>query len=300
MSIPRISDNINSAIEYWWALEVELAQKEHRNPQAVRVWKAIHRVDQKRKPSEVPREKQIVSLSHVEKRIQKIERSRVVSHGERLIPEPENEPWQPWLNTMESPENTAFLLRLNAAKRSIYGGLLLQGEADWGYRLRPAIQGLPTYHQYRLVAMYAGREFTRKYLSREQAYTGDLDGLIAYQAWLPENREPYELAVTLRLIPFPLFIDDEADAPPGEKSFQDMMFPFLADMAERPGDFPGWSGMIVDLLAPQREAFFGDTIDKLDPHFIQWKDRFLKFWAGIQETSESTQEEGVSDEREHS
>jgi hypothetical protein len=148
--------------------------------------------------------------------------------------------------------------------------------------------------------MYAGREFTRKYLGREQAYTSDLDGLIAYRAWLPENQETYELAVTLRLIPFPLLTAYDEDALPGEGSFKSIMFPFLADIAERPGDFPGWSGMIVDLLAPQREAFFGDTIDKLDPHFIQWKDRFLKFWAGIQETAESTQEEGVSDEREHS
>jgi hypothetical protein len=132
MARPRISDDINRVIEQQWANEVKLAHVKNRKPRAVNVWRAMHG-NVLRDP---PKEKQKCSLSHVEKRIQKLEDNRkAVWPDKPSIPIYES--WRPWLNRHESPEDRVFLLRLSAIKQAEFGLGLLQHEAEWGCKLIP-------------------------------------------------------------------------------------------------------------------------------------------------------------------
>jgi hypothetical protein len=114
------------------------------------------------------------------------------------------EAWQPWVNEEETPEDTLFLLQMNAIKRTEQGQGLYRHEAKWGRRIRAAIAGLtPAYRQYRLVTLYGEREVSAYYLNKPVPNTQGLDAFIAYQPWLVEHQHRYELALAQGLAPLP-------------------------------------------------------------------------------------------------
>jgi hypothetical protein len=196
-------------------------------------------------------------------------------------------PWQPWTALQETAEDRVFLLKLNAIKQAEAGLELLQHEAEWGCKLRCSLEGLSPYGQYQIVSTYAFRQFTATYLGGKQAYTADLDGLVAYRAWLPENQRPYELAVAAGLVPLPFFIPGEMPEPV-----------FLEYALEHyPEAFAGWSTRTLDFLRPESKSAVYREQDEIKAQRLT---RILQFWAGTHKTDESTQDEGVSDEREHS
>jgi hypothetical protein len=134
-------------------------------------------------------------------------------------------PWKPWANEEETPEHTLFLLRINAIKLAEQAEGLYVHEAQWGRRIRPAIEELqPPYRQYRLVMMYARREVVA-YYRRKTANTEALDAFIAYQPWLPENQRRYELAILARVAPLPFVPsrEDWAFGPSGEPLRDDFL-----------------------------------------------------------------------------
>ena len=96
--MPRrpIPEHLNRAINQQRVNEVKLAQEEKRKPRAVNVWLAIHG-NVLRDPS---KEKQKLSRSYAEKRIQEIEKNREGTPDERPIPE--YAPWRPWVDREES------------------------------------------------------------------------------------------------------------------------------------------------------------------------------------------------------
>ena len=124
--------------------------------------------------------------------------------------------WRPWNDEAEASEDAAYLLQLNAASQAIYGRNLYQHEAAWGRRLRVALEGLSLIGQLVFVKEYANRERLSFFFS-EPPGTADLDALVAYRPWVPENYEPYHVAVYFGLIPAlfawalrEFFIDPEA------------------------------------------------------------------------------------------
>lgn len=117
--------------------------------------------------------------------------------------------WKPWVDQQLTSEDSAFLLRLNAISLAEEGRNLLIQAAEWARRLRVALEGLHPYGQYKVVETYLLRQMHAYYLGHDEAYTADLDGLLAYKPWLPENQLAYGLAVASGSVPFP-FIDPSA------------------------------------------------------------------------------------------
>ena len=111
-----------------------------------------------------------------------------------------------WENADESPEDRAHLLRLDAVCRVIRNRSLQQHEANWGRRLRLTTKGLSPYDQFCFVNLYSQREMLAHYRKEPEIYTADLDGVLAYRPWLPENLWGYAMAVGMGIIPIPMRI----------------------------------------------------------------------------------------------
>lgn len=219
--------------------------------------------------------------------------NEIISAAERKAPV---EPfpaweWKPWAIPEESAEDTAFLLRISVIKQAETGEPLYKHEARWGQRLRVALEDLHPFGQYRLVLHYSIREVTA-YNLREECYTTDLDNLVAYKPWLPENQRAYHLAVLSgnahypNQDPFNTFFDP----PPPEDVIEG-----LQDMVRRSGGIwwvqMFWTFRPWGTFVPDREQH---------PERARMLEELLQFWAGSRKTAESTEEEGVKDEREHS
>ena len=177
MGRPPKPEAIAQEVDRLWVDEVKSAQEQGRKPHTVRVWRSLHG----NKYTNPTKHGQKVSLSYVEKRI----RENPGPGAEGL---PVFEFWRPWVDPQETPEDRAFLLVINAARTAEAGLGLLQYEAEWGRKLRVALEGLSPYGQFRIVEVYGRREYIARYFKRETIYTADMDGLVAYKPWLPENR----------------------------------------------------------------------------------------------------------------
>ena len=111
--------------------------------------------------------------------------------------------WALWGNADESPEDRAHLLRLDAVCQVIWDRSLQQHEARWGRSLRLMTEGLSPYDQFCFVNLYSQREMLAHYRKEPEIYTTDLDGVLAYRPWLPENLWAYAMAVGMGIIPIP-------------------------------------------------------------------------------------------------
>ena len=136
---------------------------------------------------------------------------RVAEGGGPPDPFPREE-WDPWVDPQETAEDTAFLLRLNAVCMAEEARNLIKKEAEWARRLRASLAGLHPYGQYRVVEMYVLREARAHYRQKER-YTADLDGILAYQPWVPQNRSTYDLAVASGNVPYPFLDPTEPPSP---------------------------------------------------------------------------------------
>ncbi len=108
--------------------------------------------------------------------------------------------WTPWQDETETPADTAHLLALDAISLAMSGRHLFLHEAKWGRRLGVALDGLSKLMQLVFVRDYGLRE-SAAYEIGTSTYTADLDSLVAYRPWLPENYEVYHFAVITGSIP---------------------------------------------------------------------------------------------------
>jgi hypothetical protein len=186
-------------------------------------------------------------------------------------------------------------MRLDAAKRATEGVGLSHREAGWGRRLSVALEGLDAYRQYRVIAMYARRQYTAERLGREHPYTADLDAIVSYRAWVPDNQEPYECAVATGIAPAPLTLasttrpDKDVEVLLREiDHLGERVEPALPDVLRK-----GWSVLLFDFLDPLPAETIWD-LDKQRPtdwDAIGMLDRLSRFWAGIPKIDYSHEEE---------
>ena len=287
MGRPRKSEDLEQAIDRLWASEVQAALEEERQPKKVRVWRTLHG----NKLTNPSAQSQLVSLSYVEKRIRD-------SPGSGVEGLPVFNAWQPWVDPEENSEDRAFLLRLNAIRLAERGSGLLEHEAVWGRKLRVALEGLPPYSQYRLVEMYAGRESTAKFFGRDNPFTADLDGLVAYRPWLAEYRQAYGLAVASGMVTYPLF-----DSRLHEESGDIILGILWGSPAERrqlmeQSNLLGelWELVQTQLTPKGTLVTYNDQMIK-DPTIAGTLDKILDIWANPGEPQQATPVDGETQER---
>jgi hypothetical protein len=193
--------------------------------------------------------------------------------------------WKPWVNQYESPEDSAFLLRISTIMQIEIGRTLYSHEAKWGRRLRVALEGLHPFGQYRFVLHYSLREVIAYHLRAEQ-YTADLDALITYRAWRVENWGTYALALASGSAPYPVL---EPLIEPGDPSLP-------PEELEQMNRFFGtaWGRQLYGMLKPWG-TFIPDRED--NPDKARMLDWLLRLWAGIEEQPSSTEEKGGVDEQ---
>ena len=113
--------------------------------------------------------------------------------------------WKPWKGKLGTAQDCDYLLRLDAISLAAGGRHLSELEAKWARRIRVAVDGLNLWRQLHLVIMYAKRELAADNLQEPSPYTADLDGILAYKPWVPQNRKAYDSAVLGGSVPSPLF-----------------------------------------------------------------------------------------------
>lgn len=115
--------------------------------------------------------------------------------------------WQPWVNPDETPEDTAYLLKLQA--------FLLQGflhlkvrrgmweyEAEWARRIHPSLEGLDDLHaQFFLVKCYAECDRIGQFIGRDPDTT-IYDAKLMFREWTPEGKNRYDEAVRQNVVEF--------------------------------------------------------------------------------------------------
>ena len=178
MAPPRIPDSVIKTIEIMWA--------ENPSQTATEVFAKFRR-----------RHNDKISL----RTVQGIVRQMRKTSGHRSYPRVE---WMPWRNEIESREDGAYLLTLDAIKIAYSGRHLYQHEANWGRRIRSALDGLKPWEQSVFVYEYARREEHQYVFKLDQVYTADLDGLLAYQPWKAGHQHAYEAAVSAGVVERPL------------------------------------------------------------------------------------------------
>ncbi len=107
--------------------------------------------------------------------------------------------WTAWQDETETSVDSAYLLELDALSLAL-GRHLYQHEAKWGKRLRVSLNSLNKLIQLAFIRDYALRE-SAAYSTGTTTYTADIDALVAYRPWLPENYEVYHFAVIKGSIP---------------------------------------------------------------------------------------------------
>ena len=112
--------------------------------------------------------------------------------------------WKPWHSKQKNPEASAFLLTLDAVCQAVQNRHLHEHEAQWGIRLRVALQGITPYDQLCFVSLYAQREVVAFHFNLPEIDITDLNAILAYKPWLPENAHAYGMATRARLAPTPL------------------------------------------------------------------------------------------------
>lgn len=266
MGRPPKPDSVNEKIDFLWVEEVQAAKKTGKKPIKANVWRSFHG-NIHRGPSS---QSQIVSLSYVERRIR--EKPGLGSEGLPVFNE-----WKPWSDEEENSEDRAFLLRLHAIKFAETNSWLLQHEADWGRKLRAALEGLQPYAQWRLVDMYAKRQVNAQFFGHELPFTADLDGLLAYKPWVADYRKAYGLAVASGIYPAPMLNPPayvEAIAHPWE-SVED------AELLERPELLGTLWEYIEAHLVPNRWLVLDNPLVQEHPEefpIVEMLNKVLDFW----------------------
>jgi len=110
-----------------------------------------------------------------------------------LRTEPPKIEWQAWRDESLDSESAAYLLRLNAVSKAIYGQNrpLWTTEAEWTVRLRVALDGLEPFVQLFVVREYALRNRVAVRIGETQADTADLDELLGRQPWSIGSRDAW-------------------------------------------------------------------------------------------------------------
>lgn len=195
--------------------------------------------------------------------------------------------WIPWVNSEESAEESAFLLRIKTIKEAELGIGLYTHEANWGRRLRVALEGLHPFGQYRFILAYSLRDIIRHHL-RAERITDDLDSFVVYQPWLPGNFAAYELAIASGIAP-KLKMDPFASDQQRE----------LRDLLPGPQNFTeevrlSWAPQLLWMLRPWGTFVPGC---ENDPEKADMLGQILDFWAGAKATDVSKLEEGTGGEQ---
>jgi hypothetical protein len=187
--------------------------------------------------------------------------------------------WKPWVDPEESPADTAHLLRINAIMRVENGRDLYLHEANWGKRLRLALEGLPPFGQYRFVFHYSIREVEAYYLRKEQ-YTDDLDSFIAYRPWVSENQVGYNVALALGKAPYPVLDPFNNLNDPGPP-------PELQEELVQTFQFK-WRMELQWMLTPGGSTSMPDWENS--PEQARMQDWLLYFWGGWTDINQPAQD----------
>ena len=186
--------------------------------------------------------------------------------------------WRPWEADSETPEDTAFLLRLDAISFAAYGRHLYKHEARWGKRIRTAVRGLSPYLQWVLARMYGLAEQRAFYLQEPDPYTADLDGLLAYQPWRQGGQTAYELAVAAGVVPAPLMSGLSTEIPDLVEHFKQFGLPAPESRELYLRDFHVWEATLRNMDDHALLAFHHGNRE--DEPFTAWMvDRVVDFWA---------------------
>lgn len=205
--------------------------------------------------------------------------------------------WQPWTNEEQSPELIDHLLQLDAACVATYRRHLYQHEARGACRLRVALSGLSPRGQLAIIREYARRESLAFYLRSDRPYTADLDGLVAYKPWLPQNYAIYHYAAITGNIPVlqgsALW---ELIERPEMYLENDPALPALAKQGYLPGT---WFLSGLNFNTPVPEGYATEQSNFQTPEdFLEWlRLTVAEFWAGRPPTPEISETEGVINER---
>jgi hypothetical protein len=106
--------------------------------------------------------------------------------------------WEPWRSDNVTPGTSAFLLTMDAVCQAVQYRRLYRHEASWGMKLRVALQGLTPYDQFCFVTHYAIRQVRAYYSKEEEPFSIDLDAILAYKPWLPENIHAFRMVALAR------------------------------------------------------------------------------------------------------
>jgi hypothetical protein len=108
--------------------------------------------------------------------------------------------WEPW-DDQTTPEEHAYLLRINFTSQVWLGRPIVEREARWARRIRVAVAGLDLFVQWFLIREYSARDLVREEFDLEKAETSDLDALLAIRPWEPGGRDRYLHAIREGLAP---------------------------------------------------------------------------------------------------
>ena len=192
------------------------------------------------------------------------------------IPPFEYKDWKPWNSGKGNPETRAFLVTLDTVSVAVQRRHLYHHEADWGMRLRASLQGLTPYDQLCFVSLYAIEE-VQAHFGGGEPLTGDLDTILAYKPWLPENAHAYGMAIMARLARQPLTGSPFAPSPPRgsieELSIEDSVKNFYAGKA--------WETLRVDLRLPWHYRELSRPSDPFrNFELFPREDVAVQFWMG--------------------
>lgn len=137
------------------------------------------------------------------RRVQEIMSGAIGGASGEPIPKFDYVTWMPWVND-ETAEDNAFLLTMDFVCMAISMRHMYSHEAAWCRRLRVALQGILPYDQFYFVSLYSSRTVYAHYDRTTNADTLDLDTILAYKPWLPENELPYSSAVAAGIAVGPL------------------------------------------------------------------------------------------------
>ena len=112
-------------------------------------------------------------------------------------------PWLPWNAGDQTPAEHDYLLRLDAISRVLFNRHLYDHEAVWARRLMVGLESLSPREQLLFAMDYATREEQAFFLDESIPYTTDLDGVVAYKPWQPDNQQAYEYALVTGMVAEP-------------------------------------------------------------------------------------------------
>lgn len=183
MSRPSKDPDVTVRVEEIWAADPKQSAK------------SVHKTYRERFGAEA-------SLSWTEKVVSGLKKRRVELGNPCL----EKKKWIPWVSN-DTSEETSFIFELQQYSLVHLGRSIYEHEAAWAKRLRVPLSGAPMRMTWILVSLYSFREEWATSIGREKAATDDLDGFVAFKAWLPERKSEYIASVKSELVTFPHFVN---------------------------------------------------------------------------------------------